>query len=278
MPQTAVRTGVTLNYEITGEGEPVLLIMGTSGSIPLWGEIVPRLAQDYQVIAFDLRGLGGSERGEGQMSVASMAEDASALLEALEIPRAHVLGWSLGSAIIQEMALAHPEQVASAILYATWARCDGFQRAVLSALRTPYVHRDMEGAIAAAGLAFSPQLLDHPDVAAMVEAMLPAFPQTEAQMAATVDQWDADLVHDTLDRLGGIAAPTLVIVGEQDLLTPPYQAKAVADAIPGARYEFVTGPGSSHALHLERPEDLIRIVTGFLHDNAIERRPTPVGS
>src|SRR3954467_14335799 len=109
MPQTAVRTGVTLNYEITGEGEPVLLIMGTSGSIPLWGEIAPRLAQDYQVIAFDNRGLGGSERGEGQITVASLAEDASALLEALEIPRAHALGWSLGSAIIQELALAHPD-------------------------------------------------------------------------------------------------------------------------------------------------------------------------
>jgi pimeloyl-ACP methyl ester carboxylesterase len=278
MPQTTVRTGVTLNYEIAGEGEPVLLIMGTSGSIPLWGEITPRLAQNYQVIAFDLRGLGGSERGEGPISVASLAEDASALLEALDIPQAHAMGWSLGSAIVQEMALAHPEQVATAILYATWARCDGFQRAVLSALRTPYVYRDMEAAITAAGLAFSPQLLDNPDIGTMLEALLPAFPQTEAQMKATVEQWDADLVHDTVDRLGGITAPTLVIVGEQDLLTPTWQAKAVADAIPGARYELLTGPGSSHGLHLERPEELVGIVTGFLQDNPVTRRPAPVGS
>src|SRR3954466_13342532 len=168
MPQTAVRTGVTLNYEITGEGEPVLLIMGTSGSIPLWGEIAPRLAQEYQVIAFDLRGLGGSERGEGQISVASLAEDTSALLEALEIPRAHAMGWSLGSAIVQELALAHPEQVASAIMYATWARCDGFQRAMFTALRPPYATRDMDAALGAAGLAFSPQLLDHPDLEKML--------------------------------------------------------------------------------------------------------------
>src|SRR3954464_9508760 len=152
MPQTAVRTGVTLNYEITGEGEPVLLITGTSGSIPLWGELAPRLAQDYQVIAFDNRGLGGSERGEGQITVASLAEDASALLEALEIPRAHVLGWSLGSAIIQELALAHPDRVASAVLSAAWGRADGFQRSVLTALRLPYVHRDMESALGSAGL------------------------------------------------------------------------------------------------------------------------------
>ncbi|MCD2195367.1 alpha/beta hydrolase [Actinomycetospora endophytica] len=271
MPQIPVRTGVTLNYEISGAGEPLLLAMGTSGSLQLWGEVTARLAQTHQVIAFDNRGLGGSERGTGPITVASMAEDASALLEALEIPRAHVLGWSLGSAVFQEMALAHPEQVASAVLFGTWGRCDGFQRSVLSAFRLPYVHRDMESALAVSGLAFSPQLLDHPDFAAMLEPMLPAFPQNEAQMQVTVEQWEADLAHDTIDRLGGITAPTLVVVGEQDLLTPPWQAKKVADAIPGARFELVTGPGSSHGMHIERPDDFTKVVTGFLGEQSIGR-------
>jgi pimeloyl-ACP methyl ester carboxylesterase len=269
MPQVACRTGVTLNYEISGEGDPLLLVMGTSGSILLWGEMISRLAQDYRVIAFDNRGLGGSERGEGEISVASLAEDASALLEALDIPRAHVMGWSLGSAVVQELALTHPDQVATAIMYATWARCDGFQRSVLSALRHPYATRNMEAALASAGLAFSPQLLDHPDFQKMLEPMLPAFPQNEDQMQVTVEQWDADLAHDTVDRLAGITAPTLVIVGEQDLLTPPWQAKAVADAIPGAHFELLTGPGSSHGVHIERPEDVVRVVTGFLKDNTL---------
>ena len=93
-----------------------------------------------------------------------MAEDTAALLEALDVPQAHVVGWSLGSAIAQELALAHPEQVASAVMYATWGRCNGFQRSVLTALRLPYAVRDMDAALAAAGLAFSPQLLDHPDL------------------------------------------------------------------------------------------------------------------
>jgi pimeloyl-ACP methyl ester carboxylesterase len=267
MPQVACRTGVTLNYEISGEGDPLLLVMGTSGSILLWGEMISRLAQDYRVIAFDNRGLGGSERGEGEISVASLAEDASALLEALDVPRAHAMGWSLGSAVVQELALAHPQQVASAVLYATWGRCDGFQRSVLAAFRLPYVVRNMEAALTVAGLAFSPQLLDRPDFEQLLEPMLPAFPQNEDQMAVTVEQWDADLAHDTLDRLGDIQAPTLVVGGEQDLLTPPWQVKAVADAIPGARYELVTGPGSSHGLHIERPDELVRIVTGFLDEH-----------
>lgn len=271
MPEIAVRTGTTLSYEITGRGEPLLLIMGTSGAIPLWGEMANRLAETHQVIAFDNRGLGGSDRGDGPISVASMAEDAAALLEALEVPRAHVLGWSLGSAVAQQLALTHPEKVATALLYATWGRCDGFQRSVLTALRLPYVHRDMESVLATAGLAFSPQLLDHPDFAAMLEPMLPAFPQNEDQMQVTVEQWDADLAHDTLDRLGEITAPTLVVAMEQDLLTPPWQAKKVADAIPGARYELVTGPGSSHGLHIERPDDLHKIVTGFLGEHPMGR-------
>lgn len=269
MPQAAVSTGVTLNYEISGEGDPLLLVMGTSGSILLWGEIVQRLSEHYRVIAFDNRGLGGSERGEGAISVASLAEDASALLTELEVPRAHVMGWSLGSAIAQEMALGRPDQVATAVMHATWARSDGFQRAVLAALRYPYVHRDLETALATSGLAFSPQLLDHPDLPAMLEQMLPAFPQTEDQMQVTVEQWDADLAHDTLDRLGGITAPTLVVVGEQDLLTPPWQAKKVADAIPGARFELLTGPGSSHCVHIERPADVVGIVTGFLAEHTL---------
>lgn len=264
MPRTPVRTGVTLHHETTGDGEPLLLIMGTSGAVPLWGEMVPRLARTHRVIAFDNRGLGGSDRGDGPISVASLAEDAAALLEALDVPRAHVLGWSLGSAVAQELALAHPDRVASAVLYGTWGRVDGFQRSVLTALRLPYVHRDMESALATAGIAFSPQLLDHPDFASLLAPLLPAFPQDEAQMQVTVEQWDADLAHDAIDRLGAITAPTLVVVGEQDLLTPPWQSRKVADAIPGARFELVTGPGSSHGLHIERPEDLTKIVTGFL--------------
>ena len=267
MPQQAVRTGTTLYYEEHGEGEPLLLVMGTSGSLLLWAEMVPRLAERHRVIAFDNRGLGGSARGEGPISVASLAEDAAALLEALDVPRAHVLGWSLGSAIAQELALAHPQRVASAILYATWGRGDGFQRSILAAFRLPYAVRDMEAALAVAGMAFSPELLDRPDVDEMFAPLVPAFPHTEEQMAVTVEQWDADLAFDSLDRLGGITAPTLVVVGEQDLLTPPRLSSAVADAIPGARYELLTGPGSSHGLHLERPDDLLKIVTGFLEEH-----------
>jgi pimeloyl-ACP methyl ester carboxylesterase len=228
------------------------------------------LAERHRVIAFDNRGLGQSERGQGPITMASMAADAAALLDALEIERAHVLGWSLGSAVAQELALAHPERIGGLVLYGTWGRIDGFQRAILTALRHPWAAGDMEAALTALGLAFSPELLNSPDFESMLQEFLPLFPQTEAQIRATVEQWKADEEHDTLDRLAEIGAPTLVIAGEQDLLTPPWQCHAVAERIPAARYELLTGPGSSHALMMERPEDFTALVLGFLREHPFD--------
>ena len=85
MPRIPVSTGVELNYETAGDGDPLLMIMGTSGAIPLWGELAHRLAQTHRVITVDNRGLGGSDRGSGPITVGSMAADTSALLDALEM-------------------------------------------------------------------------------------------------------------------------------------------------------------------------------------------------
>jgi pimeloyl-ACP methyl ester carboxylesterase len=127
----------------------------------------------------------------------------------------------------------------------------------------------MEAALTALGLAFSPELLNSPDFDSMLEEFLPLFPQTEMQIQTTVEQWQADQEHDTLDRLAGIGAPTLVIAGEQDLLTPPRQCQAVAEQIPGARYELLTGPGSSHALMMERAEEFIALVLAFIQEHPL---------
>ncbi len=227
---------------------------GTTQSLGFWAEVAPILASRHRVVTYDLRGMGASERGSGEINVASLAADAQGLLEALDIGRAHVLGYSLGSAIAQELALAAPKRVASLVLYCTWARTDGFQRAVITGLAHPWRTGDMEAALGALGIAFSPQLLDSPQFGELVEQLLPLFPSNEQQVRTTVEQWDADMAHDTLDRLGGITAPTLVIAGEQDLLTPPWHGRQVAETIPGAQLHMFTGPGSSHALGVERAE------------------------
>ena len=269
-PQRTVQVGdISVAVQEYGEGEPLLIVNGTTQSLGFWADQAPVLAGRHRVIAYDLRGMGGSERGSEEISVASLAGDALALLEALDVQRAHVLGYSLGSAVAQELALAAPERVASLVLYCTWARTDGFQRAVITGLAHPWRTGDIEAALGALGIAFSPQLLDSPEFSELIEQMLPLFPSTEQQVRTTVEQWDADLAHDTLDRLGDITAPTLVIAGEQDLLTPPWQGRQVAELIPGAELHMFTGPGSSHALGVERAAEFLPLVQNFLAEHPL---------
>jgi len=271
-PARTVQVGdVAVAVQEHGDGEPLLVINGTTQSLGFWTDLATAWAGAHRVITYDLRGMGGSERGDGPFGVASLAVDARELLDALEVERAHVLGYSLGSAIAQELALLAPERVSSLVLYCTWARTDGFQRAMLTGLAHPWRTGDLEAALGALGVAFSPQLLDSPDFAELIGQLLPLFPSTEGPIRTTAEQWDADLAHDTLDRLGGITAPTLVVAGEQDLLTPPWHGRQVAETIPGARLEMFTGPGSSHALGVERAAEFVPLVASFLAEHPLGR-------
>ncbi len=267
MPTVTVDGGAQLHYETHGpdDGPPVLLITGTSASIGLWTTpVLDALAAEHRVIAYDHRGMGASSPDTSAVTMASLAQDAAAVLDAVGTGPAHVIGWSLGSATAQELALARPDLVASLVLYGTWDHVDGFQSSLLAGLRHPWATGDLETAFGALGVAFSPQLLDSPDFEATFQSFLPLFPQTAEQVQMTVNQWDADLAHDTAGRLADIGCPTTVLVGEQDLLTPRWQSKKVADAIPGAQYVLVEGPGSSHGMHIERPDDWLGHVTGHL--------------
>jgi pimeloyl-ACP methyl ester carboxylesterase len=261
-----ISTGTRLDVVESGDraNPSLLLVCGTTQHYMLWGAVAAGLAEHYHVISYNHRGIGDSERGEGALSMASMAHDAAAVLDAVGVPSAHVLGWSLGSAVAQELALAHPEKVRSLVLWGTWSALDAFQACGLTAFSYPWRHGDAQAGTAALGLAFSPALLNSPDFAAMMELTLPFFPQTEAEVRTVVEQWDADLAHNTTDRLPTVTAPTLVIGGEQDLLTPPWQCAKVAELIPGARLKIFTGPGSSHAVGLERPVEFLAEVLPFL--------------
>jgi len=252
-----------------GDGEPLLIVNGTSQSLGFWAETALVWGGHYRVITYDLRGMGGTERGTDAISVRSLAEDARDLLEALDVPRAHIVGYSLGSAVAQELALLVPERVGAVVMQCTWGRTDGFQRAVFTGLAHPWRTGDVEAALGALGIAFSPQLLDSPDFGALVEQLLPLFPSTEQQIATCAEQWDADIAHDAQDRLSQIACPVLVVAGEQDLLTPPWQGKAVAEAVPGAQHRLLTGPGSSHALGVERATEYLPMVLDFLREHPL---------
>jgi pimeloyl-ACP methyl ester carboxylesterase len=264
MARAAIGDGVELEYAVSGEGEPLLLIMGTGGTMGLWAPVLPALSESHRVIAYDNRGLGGSTPTTEAVSTASLADDAAALMDALELDRAQVLGWSLGSAVAQELAINHPERVSSLTLNGTWGRPDGFMRSIATAMRTAWAHGTPEERLTATAVCFSPEALDSPEFEALFAEFSSAFPETEEQRQAMVSQIDADLAHDTLDRLDRIGCPTLVLAGEQDVFTAPRLGRAVAGLIPDATFVLLEGPGSSHGMHFERTEEWLGHVVGHL--------------
>jgi pimeloyl-ACP methyl ester carboxylesterase len=263
--------GVRLHYRRIGQGEPLLLAMGTAASLGMWMPVEAALSERYDVVSYDYPGLGDSDRGDRPMTAANLAEDTHALLDALSIPRAHVVGWSMGSAVAQELALGYPDQVASLVLYGTWARRDGFSNALMTALKHPWDTGDLETALVTLGVVYSPEFLEAPEFEKFVAWTTPLAPATPEQIRTVAEQWDANLGFDSLDRVAAITAPTLVLTGEHDIVTPPRHGRAVADRIPDATFELMTGVGASHGLIFERTDDFLRTVLTFLEQHPLPR-------
>ena len=190
-----------------------------------------------------------------------MADDAAALLHALEIPSAHVAGYSMGSAIAQELALRHPEIVRSLALISTYARPDALWRSQLDFWRwlaevAPSERAFLEGFFT---WVYTPRAHADGTVGQLVEEAL-GFPHKQS-VEAFQAQVDVCLAHDTQDRLSEIAAPTLVLSGELDIILPPRFGRSVAAGIPSARFEVM--PGEAHQPFQEVPEEFDARVEAF---------------
>ena len=225
--------------ERRGTGPDVLLIAGLGDPAEAWQYQLDGLCGRYRLIAFDNRGMGRTALPPGPFSVATLADDAAALLQALDIPAAHVAGFSGGSAIAQELALRHPSLVRSLVLDSTWARPDAFLQAVGNAWRWLPAAAPSERAFLEAFYVwiYTPRAHEDGTVAKIIDEVL-AFPH-KPSIEAMRRSLDAFLAHDTADRLPFIAVPTLVIAGGLDMITPPRYGRAVAEAIPGARFEVL---------------------------------------
>ena len=223
--------------EQVGSGPDVLLIGGAGDTVESWSFQLDGLADRYRLTAFDNRGAGRTAMPEGPVSVAAMADDAAALLRALDIPSAHVAGFSGGSITAQELALRRPDLVRSLVLQGTWARPDSYLRTWLRfagwlAAAAPEERGFLEGFFLDV---YTPRAHDDGTVAAFIEDVL-AFPYK--QSAEDLQRYlDALVDHDTTDRLPQVTAPTLVLAGGVDLVGRPELGRVVADAIPEARFE-----------------------------------------
>jgi pimeloyl-ACP methyl ester carboxylesterase len=247
--------------ETTGQGPEVLLIGGLGDPIEAWQPQLDGLSDRYRVIAFDNRGAGRTPLPEGPLTIAAMADDAAAVLRALDVPGAHVAGFSGGSVIAQELALRHPELVRSLVLISTWGRVEPYFRAMVEGWRWMAEAAPSERAFLEAFFVWIYTARAHADgtVAQIVEETL-AFPHT-ASVEAIQRLIDALVDHDTADRLHRITAPTLVLAGGQDISAPPRLGRAVAEAIPGARFEVL--PEEAHQPFQEVPDEFNARVDAF---------------
>jgi 3-oxoadipate enol-lactonase len=255
-----------LFYEIHGDGPPLVLVMGIGYDSSLWTlQQVPVLSTRFGVIIFDNRDAGRSSRARRPYTIADMADDVAGLLDALDIRRTHLLGLSMGSMIGMEFALRHADRLDRLVLA-------GPAAAPRRSAVDPISIWNWVKATDASGAVFGNQQLTWLFSSAFLRNHQ-ATQDTVALLASNPNPVDPEaydrqaqayLHFDALDRLCRIKAPTLVIVGEQDLLTPPWVAREVAEGIPGARLEIVTGDGTSHVVPLERPDDFNQVVTNFL--------------
>jgi pimeloyl-ACP methyl ester carboxylesterase len=257
-----IHTGeLELWVERRGQGPDVLLIAGLGDPAEAWQLQLDGLADRYRVTAFDNRGVGRTPLPERPLSAATMADDAAALLRALEVPSAHVTGFSMGSAIAQELALRHPELVRSLVLVSTYARPDALFRSQLDFWRWLPEVAPSERSFFEAFFTwvYTPRAHADGTVDQLVEEAL-AFPHQQS-LEGFQAQVDVCLGHDATDRLSQIAMPALVLSSEFDTILPPRFGQAVAAAIPNARFEVV--PEQAHQPFQEVPDAFNSRVDAF---------------
>src|SRR5919106_2828286 len=240
-----VRAGdVDIYVEQVGEGPDVLLLGGLSDPVESWQPQLDGLSDRYRLTAFDNRGAGRTPLPDEPLSVPMMADDAAVVLRALEIPAAHVAGFSGGSLMAQELALRNPELVRSLVLMSTFARPDAYMQAAARFWHWLADVAPSERAMLEAFFlwVYTPRAHGDGMVDQIIEEAL-AYPHPQSAEAFQA-QLDGFMSHDALDRLPQIGTPTLVLAGEVDIIAPPRFGRAVAERIPGARFEVM--PGEAH--------------------------------
>jgi 3-oxoadipate enol-lactonase len=261
---------VNLHWESFGEGPAVLLVPGQGMTVDGWWATIPLLARSFRVIAFDNRDTGRSSRVSWPYSVAHMAHDAAAVLDAAGEQRAHVYGISLGSLVAQEVALRHPDRVEALVLGASSAggfaaykpapsssaqmflvRAGAMKPEVAQWAAVPYTYADKTRRL-------------HPerifaDVARRVSS--PPEPLAYVHQAAAV------AAHDAYERLNRMAAPTLVVHGEQDVFVPPANALVLAERVPGAQLQL--WPDAGHMYPIDEPRADQEIARFLLRHSAV---------
>jgi 3-oxoadipate enol-lactonase len=251
--------GRKLGYTRRGSGEPLLLIPGMAMHSRIWDEpLLSALEHDFDVIAVDHRGVGESDDVPGEFSVVDLADDAAAVLDALGWQSAHVLGFSLGGMVAQELVLRHPDRVRTLILASTYAGGAGSDltapgpMAMLQSMGTGNVDVALRAAFDAN---FSPAWVAD-------ERRYDYFKRVSLsgrlQVPTIVAQARAAFFHDASERLDQVQTPTLVVHGTADQIILYSNGGHLATLVPGATLHTFDGVG--HIFWWERPDETVALI------------------
>jgi pimeloyl-ACP methyl ester carboxylesterase len=252
---------IDIAYKEAGAGYPLILIMGSNGTMDLWSPaLISALSKNNRVIIFDNRGMGLTSSSDSEFSIKLFAEDTTGLMDALNIAKANVLGWSMGTYIAQELALNHPDKVNRLILYAADAGGD-------KAIHSPDVIaqlNDTSGTERERGerllrLIFPASWLkENPDPRKYMQMTTEqVLPESIKRQGIACEKWAG-----TYDRLSQIKVPVLLITGTDDVISPPQNSIMMVDKIPAAWLVQIKGGG--HGLMFQYPEKFVEIATLFL--------------
>lgn len=265
--------GQRLYYEVHGEGEPLLCVMGLATDTLAWMAQVPAWSARYRTVIFDNRDVGRSSYADGPYEIADMAADTLALADGLGLQDFHLLGVSMGGAIAQELALTVPQRIRTLTLCVTFGGAGrwGAENARLWSARAARATRE-EQIDEMLLLCFSEAFFENADAVAFLRRMLlenpnPQTPEGFArQLAATAS-------YEARDRLGQLAMPVHVIGAEQDVLLPVWKSRELAALIPGAQLTVIEG--APHGVNLERAQELNDAVLAFLASVQAPVAPAP---
>jgi pimeloyl-ACP methyl ester carboxylesterase len=250
-------------YEEHGSGDPVLLVNGLGADHTAWGLQTEYLRESFRVVVFDNPGVGQTEGPVGPYTTALFADVGVSLLGHLGIDRAHVVGASMGGMIVQQLAVRHPGVVRSLVVHCPWWDADPYTSALI---------RSWQAIGRAAGMlelsrqiwlwVFTPDFYArNPETFAELERQIAESPHAQT-VPAFCDQAEAVLSHTALEEVSRIQAPTLVTVGDTDMLTPPAHARALHDHVPGSLLHV--WPEMGHAPFWEIPDEFNRLNREFL--------------
>jgi len=252
--------GTTIDYETRGRGPALLLLHAFPLGQAMWDPQMETLARRFQVVRFDARGFGASPAGDGLLTMERIADDAAALLDHLQIAAATVCGLSMGGYAAFAFARNHPTRLRGLVLADTKASADSDQARRVRAEQADKVRKEGTAAIVDAVL---PKLLgktsheQRPQVVARVRDLILAnlprgITDALAGLAARAD---------SAPSLREIRVPTLVVCGEEDVITPPADAEALHAGIPGSTLELI--PKAGHLANLEAPDAFSRALEAF---------------